>query len=124
MKRLLLFTLVLSVAYTPVAFADGPLVASARRAAHEMATADAHQTSVAAVGGGHVALAVTRGETARLETAAATQDSDGMSARQKTWLGIGMAAVLTAIIFTIDGEVENNTPSALGLRADGCSFLC
>ena len=50
MKRLLLLALIFSLAHAPVAFADGPLVASAKRAAQELAQADVQPVNLSDAG--------------------------------------------------------------------------
>ena len=124
MKRLLLLALIFSLAHTPVAFADGPLVASAKRAAQELAQADVQPVNLSDAGPVSVP-GRTAGLAATAVRAAAAQGGDsGMSTTTKTWLAIGVGALLAVTFWTIDHDVEDTTLSSLGTRGDGCSFLC
>ena len=124
MKRLLLLALIFSLAHAPVAFADGPLVASAKRAAQELAQADVQPVNLSDAGpvsmpGRPAGLAATA-----VRAAAAQGGDSGMSRTTKTWLAVGIGAVLAGAFWTLDHRVEDTTLSSLGTRGDGCSFLC
>ena len=119
MRRLLLLTLICSVAFAPVVFADGPLVASAKRAAQELATADMQLMPVADVGP-HAAHAVAPGETALREAAASGMQDAGITNTTKLWVLIGVGAVLAGTMFALDRGLEDRTFSSLGTRGDDC----
>jgi len=102
MKRLVVFvTVVMVIAPTPT-WAEGTLMQSAVRAAQNLA-----RTSPASA--------------ARAEQAAQQApglESTGMSKRTKIMIAIGAAAAFTAVAYSIDRGVVNNTPSTLGTRKD------
>ena len=121
MRRVLLLTLIFSVAAAPVALADGPLVTSAKRAAQELAKAEPMPGAAVSP---HAAVSVAPGETALAEAAtAATQDA-GISTSGKMWLLVGVGAVLAGTMWAIDHGVEDRTFSSLGTREDGCTLFC
>ena len=105
MKRLVLLTLVLSLATAPLAYADGPIVSSAKRAAVELAKAEPTATAAA-----------------NASSAAVVQGDTGMSTATKLWIGIGFAAALAIGMKVIDNENEDRTPSTRRTRQDvgGC----
>ena len=107
MKRLVLLTLILSLATAPLAYADGPIVSSAKRAAVELAKAEPTATAPAA---------------ANASRAAVVQGDTGMSTATKLWIGIGFAAALAIGMKVIDNENEDRTPSTRRTRQDvgGC----
>ena len=105
MKRLVVFvTVAMVIAPTPT-WAEGTLMQSAVRAAQNLA-----RTSPAAPA-----------SEARAEQTAQQApglESSGMSKRTKIMIAIGAAAAFTAVAYSIDRGVVNNTPSTLGTRKD------
>ena len=114
MKRLTVFALILMLGYAPVAFADGPLVTSAKRAAQQLAKAE-QPVTVASPGSAEVAFN---------SASAAAQGGDSGWTSTKTWIAVGLAGLFAVSVFALQDKTENTTPSALGTREDGCSFLC
>ena len=100
MKRLLGFVTVVMVAAPTPTWAEGRLMQSAVRAAHNVA-----RTSPAARAG-------------QGAQQAPGLESSGMSKRTKVMIAIGAAAGFAAVAYAIDRGVVNNTPSTLGTRKD------
>jgi hypothetical protein len=115
MKRLLLIALIFSVGFAPVAYADGSLLASAKRVAQDVGKAQVQlpQTSSTAP-----ALA------AGIVQAPGQEGGGGGWSKAKTWVAIGFMGVFAAGALTIQSKGEDTTPSNLGNRNDGCTFLC
>ena len=111
MKRIVLATVIISLATAPLAFADGPIVASAKQAAVELAKAGQATRSEAAP-----SVAATAA------SAAVVQGDSGMSVRTKTLLAIGFAAAMVISISVLDNNSEDSTPASLRERRDlgGC----
>jgi hypothetical protein len=122
MKHVLLFTVIISFVYAPMAFAEGPLLASAKRAGRELGQAGVqpatrlHAESLSRRTANSPALSV--------GVATAQSQGSGMSRAAKMWLAIGVGAVLAGTMWAIDHNVEDRTLSTLGKRQDGCQFLC
>ena len=116
MKRIVLATVIISLATAPLAFADGPIVASAKRAAVELAKAEPATRSEAAP-----SVAATAA------SAAVVQGDSGMSGRTKALLAIGLAVTMVVSISVLDSNSEDATPASLRERRDlgGCPiFSC
>jgi hypothetical protein len=111
MKRIVLATVIISLATAPLAFADGPIMASAKQAAVELAKAGQATRSEAAP-----SVAATAA------SAAAVQGDSGMSVRTKTLLALGFAAAMVVGISVLDSKSEDATPASLRERRDlgGC----
>ena len=95
MKRTVLFTLIISLASAPLAWADGPIVSSAKRQAQELVRTDA-----------------TPSLEANSSSAAVVQDS-GMSGKSKMLMAvaIGVVAALGMKIIATSGTaraLQNN----------------
>jgi len=102
MKRLVVFvTVAMVIAPTPT-WAEGTLMQSAVRAAQNLA-----RTSPASAARAEQAVQQAPG-----------LESTGMSKRTKIMIAIGAAAAFTAVAYSIDRGVVNNTPSTLGTRKD------
>jgi len=113
MKRIVLMAVIISLASVPVAFADGPIVASAKQAAQQLATADAPRVNASAA------------------SAAAVQADSGMSGRTKLWIGIALAGVLAIGMKAMDNKIQDDTMSSARTRIDvggegfrGCKPWC
>ena len=106
MKRTMLFTLIISLAAAPLAWADGPILSSAKRQAQELVRTDA-----------------TPSLEANSSSAAVVQDS-GMSGKQKVVMAVVIGALAAVGMKIIDGKVYDNTPSSHRVREDGCSLFC
>ena len=106
MKRTVLFTLIISLASAPLAFADGPILSSAKRQAQELVRTDANPSLAA-----------------NSSSAAVVQDG-GMSGRSKVLMAVAIGVVAAIGMKIIDGKVYDNTPSSRRGREDGCSLFC
>jgi hypothetical protein len=114
MKRLVVFVVVFSMGYAPLAFAEGPLLASARRAAQELS-----------VTAGNDVEQGQPGADTSLRAAGVQQGSSESGGRNlKLWVGLGLLGVLVATMKSIDSNVEDNTPSSRRARQDGCTLFC
>ena len=106
MSRLLVFGLVVLLGQASVANAGETLLASATRMVRNIADTPSAPTTRA-----------TRG------APLAQQDQSGLAAtglrkRTKVAIALAIAATFAAVAHTIDGRVENATPSTLGTRQD------
>ena len=79
---------IISLASAPVAFADGPIVTSAKQAAQQLATAEAPRVNASAA------------------SAAAVQVDSGMSGRTKLWIGLALAGVLAVSMKAMDNKIQ------------------
>jgi len=114
MKRLLVLVVIFSMGYAPLAFAEGPLLASARRAAQELSVTAGND-----VGQGQP------GANTSLRAAGVQQgSSDSGGGKTKLWVGLGLLGVLIVTMKAIDSGVEDNTPSSRRARKDGCTLFC
>ena len=111
MKRIVLAMVIISLATAPLAFADGPIMASAKQAAMELAKAGPATRSEAAP-----SVAATAA------SAAAVQGDSGMSGRTKALLAIGIAATMVISMSVLDSNSEDSTPASERQRRDlgGC----
>jgi len=111
--KVIVFTLALSVAGSTLAFAGDTLLASAVRAARQLARTDAPPIVAASAGANALSA----------QAAQATQQPSGLAAaglsrRSKTLIAIGAAVAFGGVAYAIDRHVVNNTPSTLGTRKD------
>ena len=112
MKRLLVFVMIVgivSLGYTPLVYADGPELASAKRAVKELSVTPVNDVQSA------VGTAV---------RASAVQQGDSGNNRTKLWVGLALAGLLAVTMISIDDKVEDTTPSSLRVRRDGCTLFC
>jgi hypothetical protein len=108
MKRLLVFVTIVSIVslgYTPLVYADGPVLTSAKKAVQELSVVGqpASGTAVRAV---------------------AVQPGDSGNNRTKLWVGLALAGMLAVTMIAIDDGVEDTTPSSRRVRRDGCTLFC
>ena len=108
MKRLLVFVTIVaivSLGYTPLVYADGPVLTSAKKAVQELSVVGqpASRTAV---------------------RASAVQQGDSGNNRTKLWVGLALAGLLAVTMMSIDDKVEDTTPSSLRVRRDGCTLFC
>ena len=106
MNRLLVIGLVVSLGHASVASAGETLLASATRIVRNLADTAPPLT----------AGAVRRQRLAQQEAPALA--SSGLSKRTKIAIALAVAAAFAVVAHTIDGRVENTTPSSLGTRQD------
>ena len=113
MKRIVLMAVIISLASAPVAFADGPIVTSAKQAAQQLATAEGPRVNASAA------------------SAAAVQVDSGMSGRTKLWIGLALAGVLAVSMKAMDNKIQDDTLSSARTRIDvggegfrGCKPWC
>jgi hypothetical protein len=119
MSRLVIFTLILSVAHAPAVLAGDSLLESAQRATRELVASQASPApaSVATVKPAPIPDAKRRAELAY-------QGGQGQPGLAQSGLGkgtkimIAFAAIagFVGVAYAIDQGVEDNTPSSLGLR--------
>ena len=120
MRRMLVLALIFSIfsffslGQVSVAFAEGPILASAERAAQELAQRQAQFLNAAEAREAGLSATAVR----------APQGTGGFNNNFKLWLAIGLAGALAATAVIVDNNVEDNTFSSLRTRRDGCSFLC
>jgi hypothetical protein len=120
MKRALVVALILSVAHASAAFAGETLLQAATRAAERLAAAEA--STMRSAPAGAAAAAVKKTAPAR-RTAAFQQiprglDESGIRTRTKVIFGAALAAALAGIMLSVDGSVEDSTPSTKGERTN------
>ena len=106
MRRLLVFGLVVSLGHVSVANAGETLLTSATRIVRNLADTTPPLT----------AGAVRRPRLAQQDAPALA--SSGLSKRTKIAIALAVAAGFAVVAHTIDGRVENTTPSSLGTRQD------
>ena len=110
MTRLLLVALIVSLGLAPVAYADGLVLASAKRAAQDLAKS---QTLTPAAPSTDTAV-----RAAGVQAGGRDPGAGGWS-KAKTWIAIGVAGVFAAGAVVIQSKGEDTTPSNLGTRQDG-----
>ena len=106
MSRLLVFGLIVSLGNAPAAFAGETLLTSATRIVRDLADTLPPPAARAA---------------ARAPLAQQTGPglaTTGLRKRTKVAIALAIAAGFAAMAHTIDGRVENTTPSSLGTRQD------
>jgi hypothetical protein len=99
MRRSLVFALILSFGYAPVAMAGETLLQSSRRITREAAKA-------------RPAPAVQPA----LQAKATTLAQSGMRKRTKLLIAMGIAGAFAGVAVAVDRGVEDSTPSSLGQR--------
>jgi hypothetical protein len=106
MSRLLVFGLVVSLGHASAASAGDTVLTSATRMVRNLADT----SSPPAVG------ALRRAPLAQQDQPGLA--STGLRKRTKVAIALAIAATFAAVAHTIDGRVENTTPSSLGTRQD------
>jgi hypothetical protein len=109
MKRLLVFVTIVSIVslgYTPLVYADGPVLTSAKKAVQELSVTGVQPSAGTAV------------------RAVAVQPGDSGNNRTKLWVGLALAGMLAVTMIAIDDGVEDTTPSSRRVRRDGCTLFC
>ena len=124
MKRLLAFSLIVTLGNASAVLAGEPLLVSATRLAREVpptqVAVTADRSATEALGVTSFAKADGVGEPAALaqQQGGGAISSTGMKKRTKTLIIGGAAAAFLGIAFGIDHSVRDVTPSTLGQRHD------
>jgi hypothetical protein len=120
MKRILALALVVTLGYTPLAFAADSLVQSGQRHARLLATTTSVEKSDAAKSKSHPGSVPSRAT----EPSSMFQESGGNLARSsrsramKALIFIGIGVGFAASAYAIDHHVLDVTPSSRGTRQD------
>ena len=116
--------LVISMCHAPALYAGETLREAAVRAADRLVAAESASSRETRSNASATTAVVARKAAARRPSNALQQiprgleESTGMGTGMKVLLGVGIAAVLGGIMMSIDGKVEDNTPSTRGERTN------
>jgi hypothetical protein len=115
MIRLLVVTLVASLATAAPALAADSVLATATRLARE-AGKDAPPPGTGTPSAPAVRARSSGGSGATIQDQSPGLTSSGMGKGKKILIGVTIAAAVAGVIYAIDQGVEDNTPSSRGLR--------
>ena len=127
MKRLFAVALVVSLGQSSIAFAAGPIAASAAKASTKT-TATAQTGNASPAGFASFAAAAHVGSAPAVVGVFAQQggtgtiSQTGITKRTKLLIFSGVAAAFVGIAYGIDHRVKDVTPSSLGTREDNSVF--
>ena len=127
MKRLFAVALVVSLGQSSIAFAAGPIAASAAKASMKT-TAPVQAGKAAPAGFTSFAAAAQVGSAPAVVGVLAQQggtgtiSQSGITKRTKLLIFSGVAAAFVGIAYGIDHRVKDVTPSSLGTREDNSVF--
>jgi hypothetical protein len=121
--RIVAMAVLISMSQVPAVFAGETLRQAAVRAADQLAAAEAAAARAPrndaaqklAVGKKPI---VAKRRASYQQTPRGLEGASGIGTRMKVLIGVGVAAALTGIMLSIDGEVEDNTPSTKGERTN------
>ena len=120
--RIAAIAVLISMCHVPAAFAGDTLREAAVRAADRLVAAEAaaaRTKRTEATGTVAVAKKPLAGKPrANFQQTPRGLEGTGMSTGWKVLIGAGVAAALAGIMLSIDGQVEDNTPSTKGERTN------
>jgi hypothetical protein len=120
--RIVAIAVLVSMCHVPAAFAGDTLRQAAVRAADQLAAAEAAAAranrTAAAPTAAVVKKPVAKNPKANFQQAPRGLEGSGMSTGWKILIAGGVAAALAGIMLSIDGQVEDNTPSTKGERTN------
>jgi hypothetical protein len=122
--RIVAMAALVSMCHVPAAFAGETLRQAAVRAADQLAAAEAAAVRATQAAAIQTAAAVVKKPVIKKPKANFQQSprglegASGIGTRTKILIGAGIAAALTGLMLSIDGSVEDNTPSTKGERTN------
>ncbi len=121
--RIVAMAVLISMSHVPAAFAGDTLREAAVRAADQLGAAEAAaarapETKPLRSWRSERSRSLAKPRASYQQTPRGLEGASGIGTRMKNLIGVGVAAALTGIMLSIDGEVEDNTPSTKGERTN------
>jgi hypothetical protein len=121
--RIAAIAVLISMCHVPAAFAGETLRQAAVRAADQLAAAEAAAARANRTAAAPTSTVVKKPVAAKRkanyqQSPPGLDGATGIGTRMKILIGVGVAAALAGIMLSIDGEVEDNTPSTKGERTN------